>query len=59
MKTIAPPLEDRLAKKQHRFGSKEEAAIAEMLNTYGIPFLYKQPTLITDNGQKSGCRLCR
>jgi len=53
MRTISPPLEDRLDALKHRFESKEKTAIAEMLNNYGIPFFYKQPTLINDNGQKT------
>ena len=53
MKTIALPLEDRLDALRHRFESKEKAAIAEMLESYGIPFFYKQPTLVNDNGQKT------
>jgi len=53
MKTITPTLDDRVAQSRHRFESKEKAAIAEMLNSYGIPFFYKQPTLINDNGQKT------
>jgi len=53
MKTITPTLDDRVAQSRHRFESKEKAAIAEMLNNYGIPFFYKQPTLVHDNGQKT------
>jgi len=53
MKTITPTLDDRVAQSRHRFESKEKAAIAEMLNSYGIPFFYKQPTLVNDNGQKT------
>ena len=53
MRIITPPLEDRVNTAQHRFESKQKAAIAEMLNSYGIPFFYRQPTLITDNGQKT------
>ena len=53
MKTITPALEQRIEKSRHRFESKEKAAIADMLNSYGIPFFYKQPTLINDNGQKT------
>jgi len=53
MKTITPILEDRLDTLKQRFDSKEKAAIADMLNSYGIPFFYKQPTLVNDNGQKT------
>ena len=53
MKTINPALEQRIERSRHRFESKEKAAIAEMLQSYGIPFFYKQPTLINENGQKT------
>jgi len=53
MKTITPVLEDRLGKSKHPFQSKEKAAIADMLKSYGIPFFYKQPTLVNENGQKT------
>jgi len=53
MKTITPTLDDRVAQSRRRFESKEKAAIAEMLDSYGIPFFYKQPTLVHDNGQKT------
>jgi len=53
MKTISPPLEDRLGTLKHRFESKEKAAIAEMLESYGIPFFYKQPMLVNESGQKT------
>ena len=53
MKTITPALEQRIERSRHRFESKEKAAIAEMLKSYGIPFFYKQPTLVNENGQKT------
>ena len=53
MKTITPTLDDRVVQSKHRFESKEKAAIAEMLESYGIPFFYKQPTLVNNNGQKT------
>ena len=53
MRTITPPLEDRVAQAKHRFESREKAAIAQMLDSYGIPFFYKQPTLINESGQKT------
>ena len=53
MKTITPVLEDRLGKSKHRFESKETAAIADMLKSYGIPFFYKQPTIVNESGQKT------
>ncbi len=53
MKTITVPLEERVARAKHRFESREKAAIAQMLESYGIPFFYKQPTLINAGGQKT------
>ena len=40
-------IEDKL-----KYESKEEASIAKMLDSYGIPFLYKQPTLVVENGKR-------
>ena len=48
----SPALEDRLVGPDYPYESKEEAAIARMLNDYGIPFLYKQPTLVIENGKR-------
>jgi hypothetical protein len=53
VRIITPPLEDRFAQSRRRFESKEKAAIAQMLDNYGIPFFYKQPTLINESGQKT------
>jgi len=53
MKAITPALEQRIERSRHRFESKEKAAIADMLQSYGIPFFYKQPTLVNENGQKT------
>jgi hypothetical protein len=53
MKTITPALEERVESSMNRFESREKAAIAQMLESYGIPFFYKQPTLVNDNGQKT------
>ena len=47
-----PALEDKLVGPDYPYESKEEAAIAGMLNDYGIPFLYKQPTLVVENGKR-------
>ena len=54
MRTInaSPALEDRLVGPDYPYESKEEAAIAEMLDNYGIPFFYKQPTLVIENGKR-------
>ena len=53
MRIITPTLDDRVATSRRRFESREKAAIAQMLERYGIPFFYKQPTLVNDNGQKT------
>ena len=53
MKTITPALEERVESSRTRFESKEKAAIADMLNSYGIPFFYKQPMLVNESGQKT------
>ena len=47
-----PNLEDRLVGPDYPYESKEEAAIAKMLESYNIPFLYKQPTLVIENGKR-------
>jgi len=47
-----PILEDRLVGPDYPYESKEEAAIAKMLESYNIPFLYKQPTLVIENGKR-------
>ena len=54
MRTInaSPALEDRLVGPDYPYKSKEEASIAKMLKDYGIPFLYKNPTLVIENGKR-------
>ena len=54
MRTIdaSPALEDRLVGPDYPYESKEEASIAKMLDSYNIPFLYKQPTLVIENGKR-------
>jgi len=47
-----PTLEDKLVGPNYPYESKEEASIAKMLESYGIPFLYKQPTLVIENGKR-------
>jgi len=47
-----PTLEDRLIGPEYPYESKEESSIAKMLDSYGIPFLYKQPTLVIENGKR-------
>ena len=53
MKVITAALEDRVGRSRRRFESREKAAIADMLNSYGIPFFYKQPMLVNESGQKT------
>ena len=54
MKTINtnPTLEDNLTSTDYPYESKTEADIAKMLDSYGIPFFYKQPTLVIENGKR-------
>ena len=54
MRTIdaSPALENRLVGPDYPYESKEEASIAKMLKSYNIPFLYKQPTLVIENGKR-------
>ena len=54
MRTVnaSPALKDRLVGPHYPYESKEESSIAKMLKTYGIPFLYKQPTLVIENGKR-------
>lgn len=54
MRTIdaSPALENRLVGPDYPYESKEEASIAVMLKNYGIPFSYKQPTLVIENGKR-------
>jgi hypothetical protein len=51
MKFITP-VSDRGNEKRPSYHSEAERSIAEMLNSYGIPFYYKQPRLVVDNGRK-------
>jgi hypothetical protein len=53
VRTITPTLDDRVAQSRRCFESREKAAIAQMLESYGIPFFYKQPMLINESGQKT------
>ena len=51
-KTLDPNLEYYIGKLHIDFESAGQAKIASMLDKYGIPFFYKQPTLIVDNNQR-------
>jgi len=53
MKTVTAALEHRVERLRHRFESREKMAIADMLKSYGMPFFYKHPTLVNENGQKT------
>ena len=46
-----PELEDILTELDPPYESKEERAIGHLLDQYGIPFFYKQPTIVYDQGQ--------
>lgn len=43
-------LEDRLDPLEPPYRSRGEAQVGRMLDQYGIPFFYEQPTLIYDRG---------
>lgn len=46
------PIPDHQTEKRSPYHSEAERSIADMLDSYGIPFYYKQPTLIVENGRK-------
>lgn len=54
MKTnsLSPDLECYIGKLQPHYEFAGQAKIGRMLDEYGIPFFYKQPTLICDNGRR-------
>ena len=52
MRIIGPNSDARPASHQPPYRSEAERSIADMLNSYGIPFYYKQPTLVVDNGRR-------
>ena len=49
--TEEPELEDMLTELDPPYGSKDELKIGRMLDQYGIPFFYRQATIIYDQGQ--------
>ena len=49
--TKDPKLEGMLTELDPPYESKEELDIGRMLDQYGIPFFYKQSTVIYDQGQ--------
>ncbi|OQA03844.1 MAG: hypothetical protein BWY69_00215 [Planctomycetes bacterium ADurb.Bin401] len=46
------PLEEKAKDALYPYKSKEDKSIAQMLNSYNIPFFYKQPTLVIENGKR-------
>jgi len=50
-KTKDSELEDMLTELDPPYESKEELQIGHMLDQYGIPFFYKQPTIVYDQGK--------
>jgi hypothetical protein len=46
-----PKLEDMLTELDPPYESKEELQIGRLLDQYGIPFFYKQATIIYNEGQ--------
>ena len=55
MRTEIPSrgLEYYLGKLQPQYESKGQAKIGRMLDEYGIPFFYKQATMVCDNGRRT------
>jgi len=50
-KSEEPKLEDMLTELDPQYESKEELKIGRMLDQYGIPFFYRQATIIYDQGK--------
>jgi hypothetical protein len=46
-------LDEMLGELDPPYESKEEINIGRLLDQYGIPFLYKQPTIIYDHGRNA------
>jgi hypothetical protein len=51
-KALSPDLEYYIGKLQPQYESAGQAKIGRMLDRYGIPFFYKQATLICNNGRR-------
>jgi hypothetical protein len=51
--TPSPDLEYYMGKLQPQYDSEGQAKIGRMLNEYGIPFFYKQATMVFDNGRRT------
>ena len=54
MITIKPKstLDDKIDSRLYPYQSQEHKTIADTLSSYGIPFFYKQPMLVIQNGQR-------
>jgi hypothetical protein len=46
-------LEEKVKDSFQPYQSEEHKTIADALTQYGIPFTYKQPTLVIENGQRT------
>ena len=55
-KTLNQDLEYYIGKLQPQYESAGQEKIGRMLDQYGIPFFYKQATLMCDNGRRKICR---
>ena len=51
MKSPTEELEDRLTDLDPPYESEEERQIGRMLDQYGVPFFYRQPTIVYQDGQ--------
>lgn len=51
MNVDASRLEDRLGPDEPPYRSRGEAQVGRLLDRYGIPFFYEQPTMILDRGR--------
>ena len=51
MNCDASRLEDRLGPNEPPYRSRGEAQVGRLLDRYGIPFFYEQPTIILDRGR--------
>jgi hypothetical protein len=52
MRVIGPRSDAEPASRRSPYRSEAERSIADVLSSYGIPFYYKQPTLVVDNGRR-------
>ena len=51
-KPLSSDLEYYIGKLQPQYGSAGQAKIGRMLDTYHIPFFYKEPLLVWEDGQR-------